>query len=474
MQSVKLLVAILILGSGYFFGGIALAQILKTNAGEIPRLYMADFIGASLGVITFILIMNVFGASATLVYCAIPALLAAFIVAERWMKTLPAMILVCAAVYYITAGGGPEQKREERAPVVYKHWDATAKIKVFEYDSTSRGINIDNVANTPVFRFDGNWNVPDSSKVQFTIDVRNLMQRFDSCTFLSLGAGGGGDVLQALQYNASEVHAVEVIPHINHMMKDGFLREFSGNIYNDPRVIVVTEDARAYVRRFEKKFDVIYSLSSNSWAAFASGSFALAENYLFTTEAFVDYWRALSDSGYMSLEHQFYMPRLVAEVIDALHQLNVPEPNKHFAVYDLPTLRRKLLLLSKRPLDDRTIEQAYANSDPDIAHSMRRLYPPLENNKENMINTIVQSGWQAVADTARIDVSPCTDNRPFIAQLGLLRNITPTALDKIPLYEFTGFPLSRAIMLIILLVCTVIIVPLNLLPYLRKGDKLAG
>jgi hypothetical protein len=105
---------------------------------------------------------------------------------------------------------------------------------------------------------------------------------------------------------------------------------------------------------------------------------------------------------------------------------------------------------------------------------MQRLYPPLEDNKENIINTIVQSGWQAVADTARIDVSPCTDNRPFIAQLGLLRNIKPAALEKIPLYEFTGFPLSRAIMLIILLVCLVIIVPLNLLPYLRKGEKLAA
>jgi len=82
-------------------------------------------------------------------------------------------------------------------------------------------------------------------------------------------------------------------------MLTGELAEFSGHIYRDPRVTVVTEDARAYVKRHQNKFDLIYSLSSNTFAAVASGSFALAENYLFTTEAFRDYWTAMSDSGFM-------------------------------------------------------------------------------------------------------------------------------------------------------------------------------
>ena len=40
------------------------------------------------------------------------------------------------------------------------------------------------------------------------------------------------------------------------------------------------DDARAYVRRHRAGFDVIYSLSSNTFAALASGSFAMAESYL--------------------------------------------------------------------------------------------------------------------------------------------------------------------------------------------------
>ena len=468
----KLTAAILLLGSGYFFGGISLAQLFKNNPSEIARLYMWDFIGASIGVICFILIMNTAGAEATLLFCSFPVLLASFILFRRWRKIIPVIILAGASAAYFAKGGIPEQKREEPHPVIYKHWDATAKIKIYERDSMTRSINIDNIANTPVYRFNGNWNMPDSMKFQFGIDVGYLIRKFPECRFLSLGAGGGTDVLQALQYNAKEVHAVEVIPHINYLMKEGALKDFSGNIYNDPRVKVVTEDARAYIRKFNGKFDIIYSLSSNTWAAFANGSFALAENYIFTTEAFMDYWKALSPNGFLSIEHQFYAPRLVAELMDALTLLKVKDPKSHFAVYNLPGMRRKILLVSKQPLDRETMLNAYGRLTPENSKNIHLLYPASESNKGNVYNRIVLFGWRPVAINAKVDVSPCTDDRPFIAQLGLLRNIKLSGLDQIPLYEFTGFPLSRVIMIIILIVCAVLIIPLNLLPYLFKGEKL--
>ena len=467
----KLILAIVFLGSGYFFSGIAIAQIMKDPSAEIGRLYMWDLAGASVGVIGFVTVMNAFGPVFSLIFCATPVLIASFFLSGKWMKPVPLILLIIAAIYFGETGI-PEQKRDEPAPVIYRHWDATAKIKIYEFDSTARGINIDNIANTPVYRFNGNWNVPDSMKFQFGIDVVYLIKKFPTCRFLSLGAGGGTDVLQALQYHATEIHAVEVIPQINYLMKVGALRDFSGNIYNDPRVKVVNEDARAYIRRFNEHFDIIYSLSSNSWAAFASGSFALAENYIFTTEAIMDYWKALTPDGYLSIEHQFYAPRLVSELMDALKKLNVPDPEKHFAVYDLPQMRRKLLLVSKQPLDQVTMENAYGKLTPANYNNIHLLYPASEKNPGNAYTRIVKFGWHTMAGNSKIDISPCTDDKPFIAQLGLMRNIKFSKLDKIPLYEFTGFPLSRLIMLVILAVCLILIVPLNLLPYLFKGEKL--
>ncbi len=305
--------------------------------------------------------------------------------------------------------------------------------------------------------------------------------------------GAGQDVIQALMYGATEIHAVEVNPHINKMMLEGDPKgyivrdssvvdstgrlvtcaEFSGHIFKDPRVKVISEDARTYVRRHKNKFDVIYSLSSNTWAAFGSGSFALAENYIFTTEAFKDYWQALTDDGFLSMEHQVYMPRLVAELIDALNDLGVENPTDHFTVYNLPKLRRNLLLLSKRPLTDEIRRDAYKAMRDERHDFIEYLYPAPDSLESNIVNQIVTNGWRAAADSSKINISPCTDDRPFVAQLGLWRNFTREKLDGInPYAEFSGFPVSKIIIFTILAVVIVLMIPLMFVPYLTRGEKL--
>ncbi len=468
----KFAVAVLLLSSTFFFGGIALALLFKHYCPEMPKLYQADLLGAGAGVIMAILCMNRFGTPSATFLVAVPVLIASLLAAHRWYRTAPALLI--AGAIFLGAAGTPllHVEREERAPVIDTHWDAMALLKIYDFGEGYRGINIDNVANSPVYGFDGNWNRPDSELYQFGIAVGYLIDQFDSCTFLSLGAGGGVDVLQALQEGATEIHAVEINPYVNHLMLDGGLAEFSGNIYKDPRVTVATEDARAYVRRHRDKFDLIYSLSSNTFAALASGSFALAENYLFTTEAFEDYWLAMTDSGFMMMEHQFYMPRLVGEVMEALSHLGVEDPTAHFAVYDLPQLRRKMILLSKRPLTDDIRYNAFFELTPENYEYIHLLYPAPDSLADNLINRIVLNGWRHEADSASIDITPCTDNRPFVAQMGLWKNFQWDKLDKILPYEFYGFPLSKVIILIILLIVAVMIIPLNLIPYLKSGEKL--
>jgi hypothetical protein len=424
-------------------------------------------------------------------------LLGAFIAARWWFKIVPITLVVGLVFLSGRAGALLRVDREERAPVIYEHWDALAKIKIYSYGGQYRGMNIDNVANSPVIPFDGDWGKIEEEVGEegWDIDVEYLINQFDSCTFLSLGSGGGSDVFQALQYGAAEVHAVEVNPHVNKMMIVGdpsgytvldstvvdstgriiTCAEFSGYVYDDPRVRVVSEDARTYVRRHKNTFDVIYSLSSNTWAALGSGSFALAENYIFTTEAFKDYWEALTENGFMSMEHQVYMPRLVSEVIDALNELGVENPHDHFAVYNLPTLRRNLLLLSKRPLDDEIRRHAYKAMSQERHDFIHFLYPAPDSVENNLINQIVTLGWETAADSANVNISPCTDDRPFVAQMGLWDNYQRDRFEKVnPYAEFYGFPISKVIILIILAVVIVIGVPLTLLPYLLAGERLPG
>ncbi len=468
----KFVITIFLLGTPFFFGGVGLAILFKGNHQDMPRLYMADLLGAGSGVLVAVFFMNIAGTPLATALITIPMLLAAFMASQRLFRMAPAAVAVILILTGIKANTWIEMPRKERAPVIYKHWDAMSKIKIFENSEDYRGINIDNAANSPVYHFDGNWDRPDSLKFGFGIDVSYLIKKQPKCTFMSLGAGGGTDVLQALQAGAAEVHAVEVNPHINWMMTNGNLAEYSGNIYNDPRVRVVTEDARAYVRQFDNRFDLIYSLSSNTFAALASGSFALAENYLFTTEAFKDYYRALTGRGYLSMEHQFYMPRIVSEALIALKEIGVQDPASHIAVYDLPRMRRNLLLMSKAPMTEEVRQNAYGTLTAENYGDIHLLYPAPDSTADNLINRIVTQGWETVAADAAVNVAPANDNKPFIAQMGLWRNLHLNKLDKVLPYEFTGFPVAKVIIAIILLVIGLLILPLNLIPYFMKGPKL--
>ncbi len=470
----KLLVTVFLLSSAYFTGGIALAFLFRNNNREMPRLYMADLLGAGIGVILAIVFMNLLGTPATTFLIALPVLLAAFLIAPRWQKALPALLFIAMFFLMARAGNLLEAQREERAPVVHRHWDAVAKVKVYQATDTYQMLNIDNVAHTSAYKYEGDLPLPDSLKQEFTINMSRLIRQFDSCRYLVIGAGGGGDVFQPLQYkNVSEVHAVEVIPHINQMLEHGMLAEFTGYIYQNPRVKVVTEDGRAYVRRFKNRFDIIYSSSSNTFTALASGAFALAENYLFTTEAFCDYWEALSENGYLVMEHQVYIPRVVGEVMDALKSCNVANQEQHFAVYDWPSARRNLLVISKQPLTAQMLQHTLTGDSTLAGSPFQLLHPAADSLSGNLVERIVQHGWEAAADSAKTDISPCTDDRPFIAQMGMWKNLQINKLEKvIPYSDLFGFPLSKMIIVIILLVVTGLIIPLNLIPYFFKGQKL--
>jgi hypothetical protein len=174
------------------------------------------------------------------------------------------------------------------------------------------------------------------------------------------------------------------------------------------------------------------------------------------------------------MEHQFYMPRLVSELMDALRAEGVARPTEHFAIYNLPSMRRNMMLLSKRPLTDETRRLAFGELTPEVFEHIHLLYPAADSLQGNLINRIVQNGWRAEQDSAALDLSPCTDNRPYTAQLGLWKNFSLARLTErvSPLAEVMGFPLAKVLMVAILLIVTILVLPLTLLPALRHQDRL--
>jgi SAM-dependent methyltransferase len=466
----RLLLTILILCSAFFTGGIVVALILRLRHADLPKIYRSDLIGAAVGVVAAIAMMNTLGTSATVLLLPLPLLGAAVLTQPgRWLSPVGLLLAVGSLALLPWRDRLVARPREERLPVVERHWDAMALVKIQKGDGYFN-LNIDNAANTPVSEFDGKWEELRKGPSPFFLDPEPLMRAQADCRFLSIGAGGGGDVLLALKNGATEVHAVEVNPFINRLLvAGGSLSAFSGRLYSDPRVHVVTEDARSYVRRHRGEFDVIYSLSSNTFAALASGAFALAENYLFTTESFRDAYRALRPGGFIIVEHQFYVPRLVTEALDGLRLCGVREPARHLAVYAMPKIRRQALLVGREPLTEAQVENAFLGLATHDAPTMHRVYPRPAPEAKPLIDRIVRAGWRQAQKDSPVDLSPATDNRPFAAQQGLLKNLTWERLKSPDAMEYRGFPVAKLLIVVVAVIVACVAVPLNLLPFRASG-----
>ena len=81
----------------------------------------------------------------------------------------------------------------------------------------------------------------------------------------------------------------------------GQFRDYSGGIYTHPRVRIVIDDGRSFVRRTPDRYDVIQASLVDTWAATAAGAYTLTENTLYTVEAFNDYLDHLTDDGVLTI-----------------------------------------------------------------------------------------------------------------------------------------------------------------------------
>jgi SAM-dependent methyltransferase len=123
---------------------------------------------------------------------------------------------------------------------------------------------------------------------------------------LVLGAGTGNDVAAALRAGASEVVAVEIDPRIS-----GLGRELHPERpYADPRVKIVNDDARAYLKRNGQPFDmIVFGLLDAHTSFFSSlaGGIRL-DNYVYTVEAFQQALHRLTPDGLLALSFYVEQP----------------------------------------------------------------------------------------------------------------------------------------------------------------------
>ena len=118
---------------------------------------------------------------------------------------------------------------------------------------------------------------------------------------LILGAGSGTDVAAALKHGAKHVDAVEIDPVI---LRLGAERH-PDRPYGDPRVTIVNDDARHFLRTTTKRYDLIVFALIDSLTVQSSFSGVRLESYMFTRESFDAVRDHLTPDGVMALYNYF-------------------------------------------------------------------------------------------------------------------------------------------------------------------------
>ena len=133
----------------------------------------------------------------------------------------------------------------------------------------------------------------------------SLPGKFDDV--LVLGAGSGTDVAAALRHGVKHVDAVEIDPTIQRLG-----RAFHpDHPYADPRVTLVNDDARHFLRTTRKTYDMVVFALIDSLTLQSSFSGVRLESYMFTEESFRAVRDRLAPDGVLVIYNYFREPWLV-------------------------------------------------------------------------------------------------------------------------------------------------------------------
>jgi SAM-dependent methyltransferase len=142
---------------------------------------------------------------------------------------------------------------------------------------------------------------------------------------LVLGAGSGTDVAAALRHGAKHVDAVEIDPVIVRLGR----QYHPDRPYSDPRVTVITDDARHFLRTTTKKYDLVVFALIDSLTMQSSFSGVRLESYMFTEESFRAVRDRLAPNGLLVVYNYFRERWLVDRLANIAANAFEQEPRVH-------------------------------------------------------------------------------------------------------------------------------------------------
>lgn len=425
-------VLLLLVLPAFAAAGAFLSLALRAFAAQAGRLYAADLAGGAGGVWVAIAAMGALGGP---VHVTLVLALAASAVAWVWTRGRPlgqraapwalgAVGLVTLAhalfgvldVDYTRAPQKLIARMLQPTPQSTPHllprlarWDAYSRVDVLESDSprgVQRLVFIDGETPTPMLHADPVS--PNAAGVSVVDALAALPLRLaPPRRVLSIGSGGGYDVVMAKRFGAATVDAVELNAGVLAVVDAA--REFTGDVYHQPGVRLHHAEGRQFSRRAPAgSYDLIVLALAQSLAGNLQ-EYALSENYLYTREAFADYLRALAPGGAIAflVSNPVVQAKLARTALDVLESQGLPAAGCVFAA----TSRGEV------PYDHLVLVQ----KGPFTAAACDQLGGEIEGRRYLVMQApdgvAVPVALRTAGPAAGVRMTPATDERPFFFHL---------------------------------------------------------
>ena len=481
----------------FYLSGVLVTLALTRVPGRIALTYAVDLLGAALGTLVVVRLLE--GSNVTSAFLMCGAMAAAGALCFRlsagsgwsWATAGLALLLVAGSIHNRTAID-PVRVWYHKGNAYFRqfalkeYWNIHSQVLVSQtlvdkphYWGPGDGVEafrvqgvqmgIDGVAGTTLSRWDGRNESLEWVEYDVTSLPYHLRKGGDVAV---IGVGGGRDILSALRAGSKSVQGIEINKVFLDLLR-GERRAFAG-IADRPEVTFVHDEARSYLTRTKDRFDVVQMSLIDTWAATGAGAMTLTENGLYTREAWKVFLDVLKPTGVFSVS-RWYDPKKVSEAsrllalgTAALLDRGVRGPNRHMAVVQ----RGKVctLVLSPRRLSDDDVATIHATAERFGFHV---LVAPDRKAEDPQIEAIVTANSEAALRHASehdlYDYSPPTDERPFF--FNLLRPSRALEMNEQEGSEGVvgGNVVATATLLLLFLISILLVVSVIFVPLVMSG-----
>jgi hypothetical protein len=365
LQLLWLTLYYLALAVPFFFNGLVIGAALVAQPEQAGLTYAANLLGSGLGPPLALLALTTFGGPGAIFFCALLGWLAACIIrvkeqgssvkcqvssAKSQVSSVKCQVS-CITFYALLplllyCLFSPPALFEVRlipyktlsqallypdSEVLFSQWNAFSRVDVIQSQSihSAPGLSFTYTGELPSqlgLTVDGDNLVPLSAPDQpaFThyLPLALSFKLRPAAEVLVLEPGGGLAVLAALENGAGAVTVVHSNPTVAAAVGRRFA-DFNGHLYADPRLTLINDEPRSFLRRTDQQFDLIILPLTDSFRPITAGAYSLNEDYRYTVEALADALEHLSPEGLLVVERWLQLPpseslRLWATAIEAL------------------------------------------------------------------------------------------------------------------------------------------------------------